>query len=162
MRAEQFVVDLISDYLQCEVKPVGGVKDGGIDGYIIRGDEIHSIIQVKWREDKDKAEGVKVVREVGGTLLARGIPNGILVSTRDHYSKPAKKEAEIISTRELSGIGKMNLTLLDYHNILDMLEISNTKLTERMSVEDWFQIPKGVNVFDGAMILDKEFVEQFS
>ena len=31
-RAEQFVMDLLSDYLNCEVKPIGGFKDKGVDG----------------------------------------------------------------------------------------------------------------------------------
>ena len=34
-RAERFVADLLSDVLQCESRLVGGVKDGGVDAYLV-------------------------------------------------------------------------------------------------------------------------------
>ena len=160
-RAEQFVMDLLSDYLNCEVKPIGGFKDKGVDGYIIKGDKISSIVQVKWRENINGAESVKVIREVAGTLLARGIPSGILVSNRDHYSKDAIHDAASISNLTVNELGKMNLQLIDYHNIIDMLEISNTKLTDKMKIRDWIDIEVGYSVFDGAMRLSADFVQMF-
>lgn len=159
-RAEGFVMDMLSDYLDCEVRALGGVKDGGIDGYILRNDTVACIVQVKWRQTTDGAEGVGVVREVAGTLLARGVPNGMLVSTRSRFSKDAANEAQVISNRSVEGLGKLQLALKDYTDILDMLELSSTKLTAQMSVEDWFQVPDDVCVFDGAARLTESFVSQ--
>jgi len=160
-KAEKFVIDLLADTLDCEVKLIGGTRDKGVDGYIIKNDNISSIIQVKWRESINGAESVKVIREVAGTLLARGIPSGILISNKDHFSKDAQNDAELISKRELLGLGKMDLTLLDYHNIIDMLEISNTKLTANMKIEDWIKIENAYDEFEGAMMIDKDFVDMF-
>jgi hypothetical protein len=67
-RAERFTVDLISDALDCETVPLGGVQDGGVDGYIVKGDDLKAIIQVKWRQSTKGSESVSVVREVAGTL----------------------------------------------------------------------------------------------
>lgn len=150
-RAEGFVMDLLSDYLNCETRVLGGVKDGGVDGYIVKGDDVSSIIQVKWHESLNRAESVKVVREVAGTLLARNVPKGILVSNRERFSAPARKEAQEISKLSIEGLGRINLELMDYQNILDMLEITNTKLSENMSVSDWYHIDgEKWCVFDGA------------
>lgn len=160
-RAEKFVVDLIGDYLDCEVKPIGGTKDGGVDGYIIKNNKIKSIIQVKWRESTKGAESVSVIREVAGTLLARGVPSGILVSNRDHFSPDAKADANEVSKRKLNGLGRMKLTLYDYHNILDMLDFSHVKLTDRMSLKDWYKIENAYEVFEGAAKLHSDFVNMF-
>jgi ribosomal protein L37AE/L43A len=160
-RAEKFIIELLADYLKCEVKPIGGTKDKGVDGYVIKNDKISSIIQIKWRENISGAESVKVIREVAGTLLARGVPSGILVSNKDHYSKDAIEDSRLISKRKINSLGKMSLSLIDYHNILDMLDISNTKLTNDMKIEDWIKIETGYDVFEGAMKLHQEFVNMF-
>lgn len=159
-RAEKFVANLLADYLSAEVRPLGGVKDEGVDAYVVNNDKIASIVQVKWRESERGAESVGVVREVAGTLLARGVPSGILVSTRSKFSKPAQKEAEVISQREAAGVGKLSLTLLDYHDIIDMLELSSTKLTEEMTINDWYQISDDYCVFDGAAMIGQQFIER--
>ena len=157
-RAETFVMDLLSDYLGCEVRPLGGVKDGGIDGYILKGETMKCIVQVKWRQSEKGAEGVSVVREVAGTLLARNVPNGILVSTRSRYSRDAKSEAQLVSSRHVGGVGKLDLQLFDYQNIIDMLELSSVKLTNDMKIEDWFTVSDEICVFDGAALLSEDFV----
>ena len=149
-RAEKFVVDMLSDYLQCEVRPLGGVKDGGIDGYILKGDKLRTIIQVKWREDGRKAEAVSVVRELAGTLLAQGAPEGILVSNRRSFSKQAVQEAENISTRTESALGKIRLTLLKYQDILDMLEISSRYISDGIGIETLREWQDNRCDFDGA------------
>lgn len=161
-RAETFVMDLLTDYLGCEVHVLGGVKDRGIDGYILRGNKMGCIIQVKWRQSKEGAEGVGVVREVAGTLLARGVPSGILVSTRHRFSKDAKAEAQIVSDRQVEGLGKLDLQLMDYQNIIDMLELTSTRLTASMKVEDWFNVPEDICVFDGAALLSEDFVKRMN
>jgi len=159
-RAEKFVLDLIKDSFDCDVKAIGGTKDGGIDGYILNNDNISSIIQVKWRQDMKKAESVGVVREVAGTLLARGIPSGIIISNRNHFSKDAIKDAKAINKNGTIGLKKINLTLIDYHDIIDMLDISNTQLTQNMKLEDWYREDSD-HVFDGAARLSFDLVNQF-
>jgi len=161
LRAERFVMDLLSDYLDCEVKPLGGTKDNGIDGYIVKNDTVNTIIQVKWHANTNKAEGVSVVREVAGTLLARRVPNGIIVSNRIRFSKPSAFESESVSGLTVSGIGQLNLSLLDYHDVIDMLEISNIKLTTNMKAEDWFKISDDICVFDGAARLSERQVRKY-
>jgi len=143
------------------VKQLGGTKDGGIDGYILKGDKLSTIIQVKWRQDIDRAEAVSVVREVGGTLLSRGAPNGILVSNRKRFSRPAIAEAAAISNRHETELGKLSLSLIDYQNILDMLEFSNRKLSNRMTTEDLWDIHSKACVFDGAAKISEDFVKAF-
>ena len=151
-RAERFVMDLLSDALECEVRAVGKPQDGGVDGYVIRSDTVRSIVQVKWRRDTAKAESVSIVREVAGTLLAQGIPDGIIVSTRDHFSPNAVRTAETIEHRVIAGLGRLRLQLVDYHLIMDMLEITTRKLTAGLRAEDWFPMEAHDKccVFDGA------------
>jgi len=126
-RAEKVVIDLLNDVLDCEVRPLGGVKDGGVDGYIIANDKIKSIVQVKWHRNKNKAESVKLIREVAGTLLARGVPNGLLVTTYERASSYAKKEIEELKKREIVGLGNIQIDVKTYNDILDMLDIAWVK-----------------------------------
>lgn len=161
-RAEGFVMDLLSDYLNCETRVLGGVKDGGVDGYVLRGNDVRSIVQIKWHESTSKAESVRVVREVAGTLLARNIPSGILVSNKRKFSPSAEKEANEISKLSIEGLGRINLELMDYENLLDMLEITNTKLTETMEMSDWFTIDTREEcVFDGAARISERLARNY-
>jgi hypothetical protein len=123
-QAEKILPSVLSDYLSCEVKAFGVTHDKGIDALAMRGEKEKMLIQIKWHEDKQKTEGVGVVREVGGTLLARGLPNGWLVSTRQKFSKEARKEASLISEREILGIGPLQMDLKSFADIIDMFEIS--------------------------------------
>jgi hypothetical protein len=154
-RAETFVADLLRDYLDCEVHALGGRKDGGVDGYILANDTIRTIIQIKWRESSKGAESVATVREVAGTLLARGVPNAIIVSTRKRFSADAKKEAEIVSSRTVEGFGQLDLALYDYHRILDMLEISNARLEDRWTPGFLRDLHHDYCVFDGAAMISE-------
>nr|WP_121271760.1 restriction endonuclease [Pedobacter schmidteae] len=135
-RAEKLIPIILKRYLDCEVKVVGGVKDNGIDALIIRTDKSKMIVQIKWRSSVKGSESVSVVREVGGTLLARGIPAGMIISTRSKFSGPAKKEAELISNNIINGIGKLELELKDFNDIIDMLEVSHRKLSPNLTVEE--------------------------
>lgn len=124
-QAEKILPPVLSDYLKCEVIAIGGVKDKGIDALVIRGENEKMLIQIKWRQEKDVAEAVSVVREVGGTLMTTGIPNGMLVSTRPKFSPDAIEAAKVISQRDLVGIGKINMELKAFNDILDMFEVSS-------------------------------------
>ena len=145
-QAEKLLPNILSDYLKCEVIVVGGTKDGGIDAIAIRSDNSKMIIQIKWREAKNKSESVSVVREVGGTLLARKIPSGLIVSTRKGFSKYSQKEAEAISQNEIVNVGKINLELKAFNDLIDMIEVSSKTRTENMKAEDI--IPNYNNGYD--------------
>lgn len=129
-KAEKFIVDLVRDAYECDARLVGGVHDRGVDGIIIKNDKVGTIIQIKWRESSHKAESVSVVREVAGTLLNHGVPNGMIVSTRSHYSSAAIEESNRISDREVIGVGRLNLELKSFGDIIDMLEIKCKTLNQ--------------------------------
>lgn len=135
-QAEKVMPSVLSDYMDCEVKALGGTKDGGIDALAILGENEKIIIQIKWREKKNGAEGISVVREVGGTLLARKIPNGLIISTRKKFSKPAIKEARLISQNEIVEIGKIQLELRDFNDLIDMFNVSSKIRTEKLSSKE--------------------------
>lgn len=139
-RAEKFVMDLLKEALDCEVRPVGGRNDGGVDGYIVAGEQLKTIVQVKWHRDKHRAEGVRLVREIAGTLVARGVPQGMLVTTSERMSRAGMRELEQIGRRELADIGPIRLDVRTYNDILDMLELAWTNLGgDFESVTPWLR-----------------------
>lgn len=135
--AEKLLPHILRDYLNCEVLAMGGVKDKGVDALAIHGDNTKMIIQIKWRQNQNRAESVSVVREVAGTLLARKIPKGFIITTRKKFSSDEIKEAKSISENTISNVGKLELTLNDYNNLIDMFEISTKKRTDKMKLEDY-------------------------
>jgi len=151
-RAEQFIADLLARVLDCEVRHVGQPADGGVDAYVVRSDVIRSVVQVKWHQRTDKAESVSVVRAVAGTLLAQGIPDGIVVSNRTHFSSTAQRTAKQVSAHSVDSLGRLRLQLADYHLIVDMLDFATRKISDNLQPDDWF--PANAHeeccVFDGA------------
>lgn len=136
MQAEKLMPSILSDYLQCEVKVMGGTKDGGIDALAILSEDEKMIVQIKWREKKKSAEAVSVVREVGGTLLARKIPKGLIISTRKKFSGPAIKEAGLISENEIVNLGKLNIQLNDFNDLIDMFNVSTKIRNKNLNAEE--------------------------
>lgn len=135
VKAEELVTHLFKDYFDCEVRHVGGTGDGGVDAIVIKGDKIETIIQVKWRRDNRSGEGVKLIRELSGTMIARGVPSAILVTTRNHLTKGALEEIHNISKTPLTR-ESLNLDYRTYSDILSMLEISRVKLSEKMTISE--------------------------
>ncbi|WP_035643543.1 restriction endonuclease [Flavobacterium sp. ASV13] len=135
-QAEKIMPIVLSDYLNCEVIAFGGTKDKGIDALAIRGADEKILVQIKWREDQKKSEAVSTIREVGGTLLARGIPKGLIISTRKKFSKDAILESKLIGEREIVNIGKINIELNDFNDLLDMFEVSSRLRTENLDPEE--------------------------
>jgi restriction system protein len=86
---------------------------------------------------------------VAGTLLARGVPHGIIISTRSHFSSDAVREAQRISERIVKGVGRLTLSLLDYHSLLDMLEMASIKLGNSVSPEKRIPREPYTSLFDG-------------
>lgn len=127
LKAERFVMDLLREALECEVRPVGGSNDGGVDGFIVAGDAIKTIVQVKWHRARRRSEGVRLVREIAGTLVARGVPHGLLVTTSERVSAAGQREIAEIGGREILGIGPMRLDVRTYNDVIDMLELASAK-----------------------------------
>ncbi|MCP4581532.1 MAG: restriction endonuclease [candidate division Zixibacteria bacterium] len=109
---ELFVGQLLSQYMNCDVRHVGRSHDAGIDLIVIKGDE-QAAVQVKWRKigRKRKSESVEQVREFIGAMLISGFKKGIFVTTDAAFSKDSQKSADkitrqyaplnLISAREL-------------------------------------------------------------
>lgn len=147
-QAEKLLPEILHDYLDCEVLALGGVKDKGIDALAIHGDNTKMIIQIKWRKNSNKAESVSVVREVGGTLLARKIPKGFIITTSKQFSSEAKSEAKLISKNTVLELGKLEIQLNDFNNIIDMFEIAAKKRTDCLVVEDFTAGWKEEDLYD--------------
>jgi restriction system protein len=141
-RAEKFMMELLAESLECEVRPMGGRRDGGVDGYILSGDGARTIVQVKWRETGPKGETVSVVRELAGTMLAQGVPSALLVTTRNWMSSDSQKEIERINGRKVDAIGTLEVSTMVYKDILDMLELAWTRRGgDFQSVLPWLRLP---------------------
>jgi hypothetical protein len=132
-KAEDLFCYVLNDAIDCEVKKIGGRQDKGIDAFIISNDEIKTIVQVKWRTNTKKAESVKVVREFAGTLLARGIPSGLLVTTSERFSAYAINEIENVRLSKLSR-NEITIDHMTYSDIMKLLSISTRKITQKPSI----------------------------
>jgi len=131
-KAEELVCDLLRDHLNCEVLHVGGRKDRGIDGYVIAGDGLNTIVQVKWRRDNHGGEGVKVVRELIGTLVSRRVPRGLLVTSKLHLTHEALREIDDAQKSPLVTEG-LRLSYKTYADVLAMLALK-TMAMENMTI----------------------------
>lgn len=89
---EELIAAVFSDFFRCEVELTAQTRDGGVDMYLIRSDGTY-LVQAKRRSDPRAIEGVQAVRELAGVLLTSGYTKGIVVSTAQDFSKPAKREA---------------------------------------------------------------------
>ncbi|NWF39820.1 restriction endonuclease [Mariprofundus sp. NF] len=134
-RAEKFVMDLLGDWFECDVTYVGGSKDGGVDGYLLKNNDITSIIQVKWRREINKAESISTIRELAGSMLVNNVPNGYLVTTRDHVSSQSKQEIESINDRSIAGIGQLSIGYKAYNDLIDMIDLSFRKMSDSPKLE---------------------------
>jgi hypothetical protein len=76
-----------------EAKYVGGPDDGGIDVVLVMTEGSRWLIQCKRRAALNSSEGVRVVRELLGTLRAEDELRGIVVSTADHFTYQARQLA---------------------------------------------------------------------
>lgn len=128
-KAEALVEQMMADTYGCDVERIGGRQDKGVDLYLLKDGDRDSIVQVKWREDRGRAEGVRVVRELCGTLVARGVPKGVIVTTRNYMSKDALREIDNIRGSPLAP-GLFRIDPLVHGNLLEMLSLSARKLGE--------------------------------
>jgi hypothetical protein len=155
-KAENLVCKLLHDAYGWDVAHIGGRRDKGIDAIAVMSDAGRAIVQIKWRQDHTVAESVRTVRELAGTLLNHGIPQGLLVTTARDLSAPAQAEAEAIASREIVGIGRLDIDWRSYSNVLDMLEIASTNVDSKKRVP--FPNPDGdFHIFDGGGIWDENW-----
>lgn len=89
---EELIADVFADFFSCEVELTAQTRDGGIDLYLLNGDE-PALVQVKRRCRSDTTERVSVIRELAGVLLISGHTRGIVVTTAAKYSSQAEAEA---------------------------------------------------------------------
>jgi hypothetical protein len=153
-KAEELVCHLLKEAYGWEVRHIGGRKDRGIDALAIIENAKTAIIQVKWRRDHKRAESVSLVREFAGTLLARGIPSGIVVTTRERFSPDADAEIAQIRERRIDEIGRIDIEYRTYLDLLSMLDIASRPLIESPIVP---VRPNGSTyyIFDGNGIWDR-------
>ena|GEM_PF-5161205 len=83
-----------ANWAPVEVKYVGGPADGGTDVLLIMVDQTRWLIQCKRRASLKASEGVRVVRELLGTLRAEDELRGIVVSTANHFTYQARQLAQ--------------------------------------------------------------------
>ena len=93
-RMEQFVAQVYqSNHASSEVMHVGRPYDGGVDVLFVDSGKKRWLIQVKRRESPHAVEGVSAVRNILGVMLLNETARGVVVSTADHFSYQARREA---------------------------------------------------------------------
>lgn len=133
-RAEEVVCEILRRSFGWDVTAVGGRRDGGVDAYAVIGEGLRSIVQIKWGTTTHKAESVSIVREFAGTLLARGIPSGIIVTTRKRFSNDAQREISELREREIVNVGRIDISYKTYEDLLTMFEISARRISENPNI----------------------------
>jgi hypothetical protein len=114
-KLEIFVTDIFASfYNNCEVYHIGKPYDKGIDVLFIDSDKKEWLIQVKRRKKILSSEGISTIRNLLGTLLLENNKYGIVVSTADHFTYEACKNANLSRDRgyEIELIDKHKLDLM--------------------------------------------------
>lgn len=100
-KLEQIVKDIFSDFYECNVFHVGGKNDNGIDLLVVESDS-PILVQVKRRENPQKNELVKGIREFVGAMYLNGGKKGIYVTTAKNFSQGSiDMQKNIIHNRKL-------------------------------------------------------------
>lgn len=122
-KLEEWVAGLIRDHLDCEVRLTSATRDGGVDVYALLGEQ-KMAIQVK-RRSRGGAEPVAAIREFVGVLFTGGIPQGLFVTTADHFSASAREVAVTACSRGF------RLDLVDFHDLEDLFRLTWRKAASR-------------------------------
>lgn len=117
-KLEEIVQEVLRDFFPCEVKLVGGTGDGGVDLIVVESDN-PILVQVKRRENPDKVEIIKGIREFIGTLYIEGKTKGIYVTTAKRYSRGC----EHIRKRLLDEKKLEYFELIDFDKLISMLHL---------------------------------------
>jgi hypothetical protein len=116
---EVLVGSVFRDYLDCRVHHIGGPSDGGID-LLISESKTPCAIQVKRRANAKSKEGVRVVRDLLGSIVLAEVPKGIVVSTADDFSAKAKEAASSISLNRMG----IQMELHNYKKVMELINIT--------------------------------------
>ena len=122
-------------YPDCKVIPFGKTRDGGKDGLLIDANGNHRIIQVKRRSSPDKTEGIAPIRELLGVAGLEDYKTGcIFVSTADHFSADAKRDAQ-------KAVQKNLVDCFDLYDCKSFLELVNLTRSDHPDVwQDLLQL----------------------
>lgn len=107
-RMEDFIQGCLSGVFDCEVSQIGYTRDGGIDLFVLRGNE-DIAVQVR-RRRSDKTESVAPIREFLGAALLKNTRNLLYASTAKKFSNEAKATAR----------RAIKLDLVDTYELLDL------------------------------------------
>lgn len=125
-KMEDLVGAVMADFWPgSKCKLCGKSGDGGVDLLLVIGDSPFAI-QVKHRENIRKGESVHHVTHFIGALMLKNIPNGIFVTTADHFSSAAETAAATILKRGLVE----SFHLIARKPFLEMLEATSRNLQE--------------------------------
>ncbi|MDZ4063327.1 MAG: restriction endonuclease [Coriobacteriia bacterium] len=120
-KMELLVGSVFSQHRECEVRHVGCTGDGGIDLFIVAGDEL-SLVQVKQRETGSRrwsAEPAQSVREFLGATLLKGGRSCIFVTTANRFTAPVTEAASVALARQLVD----SFELVDRRRFLELLDL---------------------------------------
>jgi hypothetical protein len=140
-----FVATVLKDFLECEVRHVGGTGDGGIDLVALIADT-PLLIQVKRREHADRSEGIEVVRSLFASLFAAGHKRGMIVTSANSFTRGAQAWAR--SPRLIAS--KFEIDLVDIARLLDMTRSGSGIPSEPM----WTKVASILEPLDETQIRD--------
>ena len=124
-KMEDLVGAVMTDFWPgAKCKHCGRSNDGGIDLILVNGDKPFAI-QVKRRSRSNKGESVHHVTHFIGALMLAGIPDGIFVTTADHFTGAAEKAAASVLESGLVD----TFQLIDRKPFLEMLEATTKNLS---------------------------------
>ena len=117
-KMEEFVAGLLKGVYDCETKWVGRSGDGGVDVIALIADK-SVVIQVKRRSKANHVEGVSIVREFCGAMLARGDHSGMIVTTANHFSRAAVEFVDAVTATPVIS----SIELIDSRMLSSMFDL---------------------------------------
>lgn len=125
-KMEDLVRSVFSDfYPGCTVKKFGQTRDGGRDGLLIDEHGKQFLISIKRRESPNTSESVSTLRDlVGATVVQDSISGCIVVSTANHFTKPAKDYAQQVLSKNFVE----TFDLIDCKEFLRITDLTRDKL----------------------------------
>lgn len=125
-KMEDLVRSVFSDFFpSCTVKKFGQTRDGGRDGLLIDENGQQFLLSIKRRESPNATESVSTLRDlIGATIIEDNISGCIIVSTADHFSKPAEDYARKVLSKNII----TTFDLIDCKEFLKITDLARSKL----------------------------------
>jgi len=133
-RFEEIAQYVFSAYFECEVEHVGKSHDGGVDLLIIKSEK-PILVQAKRRTKSDSVESVSTVRDFLGAMYIKKNFNGIIVSTANHFSRPARKVIESLENENRLEYFEL-FDFKKFFSVMDSVNISRQRNWEFLT-ESW-------------------------